>query len=379
MKRARNKIVKRSGIDWVVCAAGKSERFKQNTILKPKPMLNLLGSTMIERSISSLELLPGDQLIIITRKEDQLTKHLSSKLIIIYPWIKIVFIELLKPTSGQLETALAAQKYFRRDHGLAIWNCDTYFKSSEFLFALRESGELDGLIPCAQASGSAWSFVKTDKFNIATAIAEKKIISKNATVGLYYFSKTHFFIKHAKALLNKANTQKEIYVSALYDHLIQQGHRFKVVGCDLFLPFGTPEQVNKYWNVNLKQLLHDNPPGTVVVDLDNTLTIDDKELSYDKKRPRLDVIEKIRHYKRFGFKIIIYTARNMQTQHGDESLVIGNIGAVTLKWLERHKVPYDGIRFGKPYAQNSFYIDDKAIRPQEFVNSSYEELIELTK
>ncbi len=379
MNRKNNTAPKRSGIDWVVCAAGRSERFKKNGILKPKPLLNLLGISMLERSLSSLELLPQDQLIIITRKDDLVKKKLSKRICDTYPWLMIHFIELTSSTSGQLETALKAQKFLRKDVGVAIWNCDTFFKSSEFISLLGDTSGFDGIIPCAQAEGSAWSFVRTDDQKNATAIAEKKVISQSATVGLYFFCKTQLFLKHAKRILRQDLSKKEIYVSALYDQLISDGFRIKVVDCDLFMPFGTPEQIKDYWGLSLGELKADNPPGTVVVDLDNTLTVDDKKLDYNQKKPRKDVIKKLMEYKSLGFKIIIYTARNMQTQHGDESFVIGNIGAITLRWLEKHKIPFDGLRFGKPFADNAFYIDDKAVRPSEFVKHSYEELIEITQ
>ena len=379
MNEKKNKVLKRSGIDWVVCAAGKSERFKQKKILRPKPCLKLLGVSMLERALSSLDLLPTDQLIIISRREDQIQRELGDILKKRYPWVKIHFLELTHSTRGQLETALAAQKFLRRDAGLAIWNCDTFFQSTEFLVALRTMQDVDGIIPCASAKGSAWSFVKTDKEGMATNIAEKKIISKNATVGLYYFKSTQYFITHASKLINGKKDSKEVYVSALYHELIKKGHRFKVVNCDLFLPFGTPDQVRTFWDVSIKKLIEDNSPGTIVIDLDNTLTIDDKRLSYDKKKPRLDVVRKLNESKAVGYKVIIYTARNMQTQLGDEALVIGNIGAKTMRWLEKHRIPYDGLRFGKPFAQNAFYVDDKAVRPSEFTEASYHELLELTK
>ncbi len=379
MKSELNIIPKRSGIDWVVCAAGKSERFKRENILVPKPLLVLSGTTMLERSLRSLEMLEDDRLIIISQLEDAVAPNLESRIRALYPWIDIHFIEITHSTSGQLETAMKAEKLLRKDRGIAIWNCDTYFSSSEFINQLRDSSNIDGIIPCFKAKGNSWSYVKYDESNVATQIAEKNPISNLATVGLYYFSRNTLFIKEAKALLKKNNQSKEVYVSALYQSLIQKKFKFKIVNCDIFLPFGTPDQVKKYWKISTIKLIKDNPPGTIIIDLDNTITIDNKSLSYDQKRPRVDVIKKMKEYKKLGFKIIIYTARNMQTQQNDEAMAIGNIGAETISWLLKHEVPFDGIRFGKPYARNAFYVDDKAIRPDEFLNMSFKSIVELTK
>ena len=49
----------------------------------------------------------------------------------------------------------------------------------------------------------------------------------------------------------------------------------------------------------------------LVLDLDGTLTYDEPSLAYEDKRPRLDVINRVREYKDIGFTIIIATARNM--------------------------------------------------------------------
>ena len=67
-----------------------------------------------------------------------------------------------------------------------------------------------------------------------------------------------------------------------------------------------------------------------------------------------------------GSEVIIESARNMLTQSNNEAKVIKNIGLTTLKWLNDNNVEYDGIKFGKPIG--SCYIDDKALRPKEFLS-----------
>jgi hypothetical protein len=63
----------------------------------------------------------------------------------------------------------------------------------------------------------------------------------------------------------------------------------------------------------------------------------------------------------------------------------GNVGKINVEtlpniinWLNHHEIPYDEIYVGKPWCGfEGFYIDDKSIRPSEFVNYSYEEIIEI--
>ena len=115
----------------------------------------------------------------------------------------------------------------------------------------------------------------------------------------------------------------------------------------------------------------------IVIDLDHTLTVDDPA-EYQDKPPRHDVIETLRWYKEQGFKITIFTSRNMRTYEGNVGLINVKTLPVIHRWLEKHQVPFDEILVGKPWCGfDGFYVDDKAIRPSEFNRLSYAEIQEL--
>ncbi|MBW0279525.1 MULTISPECIES: HAD hydrolase family protein [Shewanella] len=112
----------------------------------------------------------------------------------------------------------------------------------------------------------------------------------------------------------------------------------------------------------------------LIVDLDGTITLANTT-DYEKVLPNTALIEKLKEYKTSGFSIVIATARNMRTYDGN----IGKINIHTLpkiiKWLDKHEVPYDEIIVGKPWCGNDgFYIDDKAIRPSEFLSMDLSEI-----
>lgn len=115
----------------------------------------------------------------------------------------------------------------------------------------------------------------------------------------------------------------------------------------------------------------------LVIDLDDTLchTV---EGDYRNAQPADEVVQKLREYRAMGFEIVLYTSRNMRTHAGN----IGKINALTLptivEWLDRHAVPYDEIHVGKPWCgHDGFYVDDKAVRPREFLAMSYDQIREL--
>ena len=76
----------------------------------------------------------------------------------------------------------------------------------------------------------------------------------------------------------------------------------------------------------------------------------------------------MKDFKKAGWEIIIFSSRQMESRNNDESKVLANIGEITFAWLRKHDVPFDGLKFGKPYARRGFYVDDKGIRPDEFIN-----------
>ena len=118
----------------------------------------------------------------------------------------------------------------------------------------------------------------------------------------------------------------------------------------------------------------------LVIDLDDTLTVVDSTKDYSDVDPRADVVARLREYKAMGFEVVIHTARNMRTHAGN----VGKINALTLPvitdWLTRHDIPFDEIWVGKPWCgSEGFYIDDKAVRPDEFARLSYAQICDLVK
>ena len=91
----------------------------------------------------------------------------------------------------------------------------------------------------------------------------------------------------------------------------------------------------------------------------------------------IEVVAKMRH-KEMGFKFIIHSARNMRTYDGNLGLINANTLPVVMRWLDENDIPYDEILMGKPWCGfDGFYVDDKAVRPNEFKELSYEKIKEL--
>lgn len=109
----------------------------------------------------------------------------------------------------------------------------------------------------------------------------------------------------------------------------------------------------------LKQPLSSRPTR-LCIDLDGVIcALRKPHEKYENLKPIPGAVKALQDLKKSGAYIIINTARNMKTQEANLGRVQANIGLITLAWLQKHKVPYDEIYFGKPWAD--VYIDDNAL------------------
>lgn len=117
----------------------------------------------------------------------------------------------------------------------------------------------------------------------------------------------------------------------------------------------------------------------LVVDIDGTLCeLKQPHQSYADVEPIQAVAEMLKRYRARGFHIILFTSRNMRSYGANLGLIMANTAPVLIEWLSRHEIPYDELHFGKPWpGRGGFYVDDRAIRPSEFLSLSYDEIKEL--
>lgn len=117
----------------------------------------------------------------------------------------------------------------------------------------------------------------------------------------------------------------------------------------------------------------------IVFDVDGTICpIKGADEAYDDVIPHPEVVERLKEYRADGFYIILSTARNMKTYNGNIGLLVANTAKQLYGWLDRHDIPYDELHVGKPWpGKGGFYVDDKAIRPDEFMKLSYDEILDV--
>lgn len=234
-------------INILIPMAGLGSRFLNAGYTTPKPLIDIYGEPMISWAMKSFNFLSETksyQLIFIILEEHEKEYHMSLKLKKLFG-NSIKIITLTNPTRGQAETCLAAKKFINNNHRLFIYNCDTYSISD--IWKLIQQEDPDGIIPYFESSDPRYSFVAFDEFNYICEVAEKRAISTNATVGMYYFKHGKDFVNAAEMLIEKNVTQNgEYYVLPCYEMLLASGKRLRGLPVSEYNVFGTPEELNSF-------------------------------------------------------------------------------------------------------------------------------------
>ncbi len=116
----------------------------------------------------------------------------------------------------------------------------------------------------------------------------------------------------------------------------------------------------------------------IVIDIDGVIAQKNSEKDYSDLQPDMDVLDRMNEYKNDGFYVILHTARNMRTYEARIGKINANTAPVLIDWLDEHNVPYDELRLGKPWCgHDGYYIDDRAVRPSEFIENDHEEIVDM--
>lgn len=243
-------------VNYIICAAGRGSRFEKLFPDIPKPLIKLQGRYLIDWSLDSLPIQANDTLIFITQKihgvKTKVYDYVKNK----FKSVQVKWLEIDGLTGGQLETALAAKDLYDPKSSIAIFNCDTFFKSGTLLQLINDPN-VEGIIPSSQEPGESWSFSKVDENDRVIDTAEKQRISDWASVGLYYFRDQARFLELAQGYL-KVKAQGETYVAPFYKLYLQTGANIVIDRALAFKPMGTVEQIENYWHLSIQEVIEEN-------------------------------------------------------------------------------------------------------------------------
>jgi beta-phosphoglucomutase-like phosphatase (HAD superfamily)/dTDP-glucose pyrophosphorylase len=224
--------------------AGAGSRFASAGYTFPKPLIEVDGKPMIQVVVENLNIEANYTFIV--QKEHYEKYSLQYLLNLIAPNCNIVQVDGL--TEGAACTTLLAKEFIDNDAPLVMANSDQFveWNSNECLYAFNADG-IDGGIVSFKATHPKWSYAKVGDDGFVSEVAEKKPISDNATVGIYFWKKGSDYVKYAEQMIGKnIRTNNEFYVCPVFNEAIQDGKKVRIKDIERMWGIGTPEDLNYF-------------------------------------------------------------------------------------------------------------------------------------
>jgi HAD superfamily hydrolase (TIGR01509 family) len=228
-------------LNVIIPMAGKGSRFASAGYTFPKPLIEIAGKPMIQCVIENLNLIA--KFIFIIQKKHQQKNNIVSLLKTLIPDCEIIILD--KVTEGAACTVLLAKRLINNKRPLLIANSDQYivWNSNNTLYKFHNR-DYDGGIITFKASHPKWSYARTDDTNMVLEVAEKKVISNNATTGIYFWKKGSDYVKYAEKMIEENNrVNNEFYVCPVFNYAIKDKKKIYISEVEEMYGLGTPEDL----------------------------------------------------------------------------------------------------------------------------------------
>lgn len=214
---------------YLIPMAGGDSLFPREEFHFPKPLIEIDGEPMIARVVNRLRAFdPGAEFIFVVQQQEcaefglDLTLEMATD-----GHCKIV--RLARPTAGAATSALMASEYFADDKPLIICNADQLIDRDHVAIVARfAAAERAAGVITFSSVHPRWSYVRTDAAGTVIEAAEKRVISKRAIAGFYYFASGADFVRAAQAsIANHRDVKGLYYIAPTLNELILEG---KLIG-----------------------------------------------------------------------------------------------------------------------------------------------------
>ena len=229
----------------VIPMAGRGFRFKKEGFKGPKPLIPVAGKPMIQWAVESVKRtvpVSGKDFIFVLLKEHEEEYSIGKKMTEWVPGSQQLLIDDV--TEGAAATVFLTKDLVDSNEELFITDSDQCFEIKKFnevrLNALKNN--YAGIIATAEKHSTAYSYAETNDEGFVVRTAEKDPISTHAAVGVYYFTKSNYFMESIKYMMdNKLLSQNEYYVCPVYNQVLKHG-KVVIVNADFWMTMGTPAE-----------------------------------------------------------------------------------------------------------------------------------------
>ena len=236
----------------VIPMAGHSRRFAEAGYSGPKALLQVDDKLMIEH-VFDMFAADDSYYIVVNKQQCEEDPNLIEKLTSLAKNVSVKIIDAHE--NGPVYSALQINE-INDDEQVIISYCDftVHWDYSKFLrsieFADGAIASFRGFHP-ASFGDTYYAYMRTEG-NRMLELREKNSFTDNrmdepASVGIYYFKSWALFKKYAKRYDEKDNNiLPELYVSLIYNEMLDDGLDVQIYDVEHFICLGTPEDYEQY-------------------------------------------------------------------------------------------------------------------------------------
>lgn len=235
----------------VVPMAGRGSRFADAGYKDPKPLIQVGRRRMIEWVVDSVRP-PAPHRFIFICQDAHLSEYPGIEKVLLMSGKDTAIVRLREITQGAACTVLAARCHLVASNPLMIANSDQFVEVSMFDYLSKlDVRNADGLIMTFKSNDPKWSYCRQNENAEVTEVVEKKVISDEATVGIYNFKRAGDFIEGADDMIKMdLRVNGEFYVAPVYNRMIANGqrvvtHAIKGLGVGMH-GLGTPTDLDTF-------------------------------------------------------------------------------------------------------------------------------------
>ena len=236
-------------LNVLIPMAGAGSRFEKVGYTFPKPLIPVHGKPMIQVVVDNLGVDANFHFVV--QKKHREKYNLDTMLNVIRPNCKVIEVDGM--TEGAACTALLAKEFIDNDQPLLFANSDQFceWNPIEFMYNMQEK-DCDGGIVTFENTHPKWSYARVDDNGVISEVQEKNPISRDATVGYYYWKHGSDFVKYAEEMIEKdIRVNNEFYVCPVFNQAIENGKTIRAYRADGMWGLGTPEDL-EYFIKNYK-------------------------------------------------------------------------------------------------------------------------------
>lgn len=232
-------------INLVMPMAGRGSRFSRAGIVLPKPLIELKEYPFFWWAIQSIyRVTPVKELICVVLQEHIESFDIDKRITHYFPEAR--FVILPEVTAGAFETAFAGVSVLSSRLPTLVNDCDHAFdaRGIEKHLAVLHSAEIDGLLCHFRSHSPGFSYAQYDEEGCLIRTAEKDPISDLAIAGAYGFRDPEVLRITADRYRTNC-TYSELYLSGIFNVMVQEGKAVRGFVLPSHLSFGTPEELRQ--------------------------------------------------------------------------------------------------------------------------------------